>query len=74
MSEEKQLEREDELQQQIQSARIAAIASRVPTGIGEQYCLECDGEIPLARRQLGFSTCVFCAEVRESNNRMYGRP
>lgn len=73
MSEEKQLEREDELQQQIQNARIAQIAARVPTGLGEQNCHSCDEEIPLARRQLGFSNCVFCAEARESHNRIFGR-
>jgi len=39
--------------------------------MGPKECVECEEEIPLARRQLGFKLCVECAEEAERRKSLF---
>jgi phage/conjugal plasmid C-4 type zinc finger TraR family protein len=41
--------------------------ARMPTGEGEQHCVECGDEIPEARRRAlpGVRTCIACQSARD---------
>lgn len=41
--------------------------ANMPTGVSAKYCVECDEEIPEARRKAvpGVSTCVACQSTRD---------
>jgi len=38
---------------------------------GPKTCVECDEDIPAARRRLGFKLCVECAEEAERRNSLF---
>lgn len=42
-----------------------------PVKIGPKTCMECEEDIPQARRELGFSLCLPCAEEAERRNALY---
>lgn len=39
--------------------------------VGTKLCIECEDEMPEARRKLGFKFCVPCAEERERRKSLY---
>jgi RNA polymerase-binding transcription factor DksA len=38
---------------------------------GPRFCAECEEQIPVARRELGFKLCVCCAEETERRNALF---
>jgi len=36
-----------------------------------KFCEECEEEIPLARRELGFKLCITCAEAVERRSSLF---
>ena len=42
-----------------------------PVRMGPKVCVECEEEIPQARRELGFSRCLPCAEEAERRDALY---
>ena len=42
-----------------------------PVKMGPKLCLECEEEIPLPRRELGFSLCLPCAEESERRKALF---
>ena len=65
MSEERLLEREQENNDALQSAKIAQIRAQVPTGKGPEFCLECGNDMPSVRREYGYVLCVECKTAEE---------
>ncbi len=39
--------------------------------VGSEFCLECEDDMPEARRALGFKFCISCAEERERREQMF---
>ena len=39
--------------------------------LGAKECIDCDSEIPLARRKMGFNVCVHCAEEGERRDALF---
>jgi phage/conjugal plasmid C-4 type zinc finger TraR family protein len=52
---------------------IAAVRSKIPTGISLEECEDCSEEIPNARRIAiqGCTRCISCQEFFELKNRGY---
>lgn len=38
---------------------------------GSEFCVECEDEMPDARKKLGFKYCVPCAEERERRKSLF---
>lgn len=55
------------LQQQIEQQR-----AKVPRGMGPEEC-DCGNSIPLKRRELGYHTCIACAETQERKDALNRR-
>jgi RNA polymerase-binding transcription factor DksA len=53
------------------SRAIDKIRKNATVEIGSKYCEECDEEVPQARRELGFSFCVSCAEIIERQEALF---
>lgn len=74
MSEDRQLEREEELQESLVQNNVASIRALVPKEkMGPERCEECDEPIHIDRRMMGYSRCVMCVEPEEKRARQYGR-
>lgn len=72
MSNERQLERETELQDQLHSAELERIRGSIPKGIGPKFC-ECGEPIPDKRRLGGYHNCIECASIEEEHRKRFGR-
>jgi RNA polymerase-binding transcription factor DksA len=46
--------------------------AQVPKGIGPEEC-ECGNPIPLKRRELGYHTCIACAEHKDRRDAQHRR-
>ena len=62
------------VQEQIDASVADAVdraRENIPKGESRSHCLECEEEIPLARRKAipGVSLCVACQSEREKNQR-----
>lgn len=69
MTSERMLERETELDQQLNEQRMEAIRSKVPAGgMGPEFCIECDRSIFIGRRSLGYQTCIECAQDADARD------
>ena len=44
-----------------------------PVKMGSKTCLECEEGIPKARRELGFSLCLPCAEEAERRRALFAQ-
>lgn len=74
MSEERQLERETELNESLAAKQIEQIRASVPQGrIGPAHCVECGDPIPEQRRWGGYDHCVSCARWNEEMDKRFGR-
>lgn len=53
---------------------VLTARARMPVGEGRSHCIECDEEIPLARRRAlpGARTCIHCQSGRDSRIVMAG--
>ena len=69
MTDERSLERAEELEGFHMSYAAQKIRALVPTGPGSAFCEECDNEMPPVRQQAGYIRCVGCVEVEETRNR-----
>jgi len=49
----------------IEVSRVLKVRGNVPVKAGPKLCKECDIDMPEARRSLGFSLCIDCAEDAE---------
>lgn len=58
------IERAEEHQQFLLQQKIATERAKVPVGIGPTEC-DCGNEIPVKRRELGYHSCVTCAQTQE---------
>jgi len=50
---------------------VEKVRSHIKNHIGPQCCIECDSEIPMGRRQLGFERCIHCAEELERHGALF---
>lgn len=74
MSEDRQLEREEELQASLVQNNVASIRAQVPKEkMGPEFCTECDEPIHIDRRMMGYSRCVMCVEIEEKRAKQYGK-
>lgn len=64
---ERNIERQSELNEGLFEARVKQVRSSIPVPgvMGSEDCEECGTDIPLERRKLGYSECVFCASKKE---------
>jgi RNA polymerase-binding transcription factor DksA len=64
---ERNIERQNELNEGIFEAKIKQVRSSIPTPgvLGSEDCVDCGTDIPLERRKLGYSSCVFCVDKKE---------
>ena len=71
MTNERMLERDEATANWLRDKNVSIIRANLPPEgtIGPEECVECTNEIPLLRRQHGFSLCVECAGRRERNVR-----
>ncbi len=53
------------------SRALSRIRQTSSLGKGAKHCAECGDDIPKARRDLGFSFCVTCAEGRERRQSLF---
>ena len=67
MTSERQLEREEENLKLMRDSSIAAARAKVPPAgtVGPEFCVECEDDIPEARRNMGYDLCVSCASLAE---------
>jgi len=56
---------------EIQILNTLRSRANTPIKIGPEYCNECEEEIPMPRRKLGFALCVPCAEESERRRSMF---
>ncbi len=61
---ESDIERAEQHQQWLLQKAIEKRRSKVPVGIGPEEC-ECGNNIPVKRRELGYHTCIQCAQTQE---------
>jgi len=74
MSNERLIEREAVLEDQLHNARINAIRAKVPTGPGSPFCVDCGNDIPTKRMDAGHTLCVACKtaiELDEKHRRLH---
>lgn len=71
MSEERMLENAEAHLEAVKDSRISAVRASVPLkGVrGPEECVKCGDEIADGRRDLGYTICITCAELRDR----YGR-
>ena len=71
MTSERMLERDEEMANWLRDKNVSMIRANLPPEgtVGPEDCAECANDIPLLRRQHGFSLCVECANRRERNVR-----
>lgn len=73
MSEERALERAEELAEVHKKNAISAIRNQVPPDrMGPAEC-ECGESIHIDRRMLGYKNCIFCASEAEQKAKHYAR-
>lgn len=67
----RQLERDEENVEWLRDTAVEQIRSRLPEAgsLGPEFCIQCEDEIPMVRRQHGFRKCVFCAEKEERHEK-----
>lgn len=71
MTNERQLEREEENLNGLRDLEIEAVRSKVPPPgtVGPEFCDQCDEDMPEGRRELGYRICVECATSSERRGR-----
>lgn len=73
MSNERELERYEELTEEHKLHSIQAIRSQVPPDrMGPAEC-ECGEFIHIDRRMMGYKTCIECARATEARMKHYAR-
>ncbi len=73
MANDYEIERAEAHQDRLVQDRIQKQRSNVPVQVqGEQFC-ECGTEIPIKRRDLGFNTCIECAQEKARTDALYKR-
>lgn len=56
---------------EVQLLNTLRARANAPVKMGPAQCQECDEDIPLPRRQLGFSLCLACAEEAERRRALF---
>lgn len=69
---ESNIERAEHHQQWLMQQQIERQRSQVPKGIGPEEC-DCGNPIPQKRREMGYHTCIACAETQERKNALLRR-
>lgn len=69
MTNERILERTEELEAVHLGSSVLRIRAMVPTGTGSELCEDCGNEIPEQRQAGGYTRCVGCVELEEARNR-----
>lgn len=71
MTSERMLERDEQMANWIRDKTVSTIRANLPPEgtLGPEQCVECENDIPLIRRDHGFSLCVECAGRRERNGK-----
>ena len=53
------------------SRTISRIRKSAAAGKGSETCNDCGEDMPDARRELGFSFCITCAEAKERRQSLF---
>lgn len=69
---ESDIERAEHHQEWLMQQQIAKQRNQVPKGIGPEEC-DCGNRIPQKRRELGYDTCIGCAETQERKDALLRR-
>lgn len=69
---ESDIERAEHHQQWLMQKQIERQRAQVPVGIGPEEC-DCGNAIPLKRREMGYHTCITCAQTQERKNALIRR-
>lgn len=72
MSDEHAIERAEKLYDDMLQHRIKEQRAKVPIGMGDEFC-DCGNDIPHKRRELGYSSCIECATLRDKRNAQHRR-
>lgn len=69
---ESDIERAEQHQEFLKQKAIDKQRAKVPRGIGPEEC-DCGARIHIKRRELGYDTCITCAETQERKNALLRR-